>query len=134
MKNSFTAFYQGKKALVTGHTGFMGGWLTAWLKILGAHVIGFSMPPETQPNLFYAAKIGQDIVSLIGDIRELPRIAGVFEEYRPEIVFHNAAQPLVRRSYRDPVATYATNVMGTVHILEAARNSSSVRAVVIVTS
>ena len=134
MENSLAEFYRGKSVLVTGHTGFKGGWLTAWLRILGARVIGFSLPPETRPNLFEAARIGQDVVSILGDIRELAPLSAVCSEHAPEIVFHNAAQPLVRRSYREPVETYATNVMGTVHVLEAARKSPSARAIVIVTS
>jgi CDP-glucose 4,6-dehydratase len=134
MEKSFAAFYKGRTALVTGHTGFIGGWLTAWLKILEARVVGFSLPPPSRPNLFEASGIGKDIVSVIGDIRELAVVSAAFEQYAPQIVFHNAAQSLVRRSYHDPVTTYATNVMGTVHVLEAVRKSPSVRAVVIVTS
>ena len=134
MANSFTSFYRGKKVLVTGHTGFKGGWLTAWLKILGAHLIGFALPPETRPNLFDAATIDRNMISLFGDIGNVNEVSGVFFERTPEIVIHNAAQPLVRRSYREPVETYATNVMGTVHVLEAARQTPSVKAIVIVTS
>src|SRR5439155_1416832 len=134
MADSFTSFYRGKKVLVTGHTGFKGGWLTAWLKILGAHLIGFALPPETRPNLFDAATTDRNMISLFGDIRNFNEISDVFFERAPEIVIHNAAQPLVRRSYREPVETYATNVMGTVHVLEAARQTPSVKAIVIVTS
>lgn len=134
MPASFANFYRGKRVLVTGHTGFKGGWLAAWLKSLGAHVIGLALPPDTNPNLFDAACLGCDMVSVLGDIRESSVVASVFEQHQPEVVFHNAAQPLVLRSYREPVATYATNVMGTVHVLEAVRNTPSVRAVVIVTS
>jgi len=134
MPNSFANFYSGKKVLVTGHTGFKGGWLTAWLKLMGAEVIGFALPPETQPNLFAAASIGEGMTSNIGDIRDLAAVSAVFTKHQPEIVIHNAAQALVRRSYREPVATYATNVMGTVNVLEAVRHADSVRAVVVVTS
>jgi CDP-glucose 4,6-dehydratase len=134
MPNSFANFYRGKKVLVTGHTGFKGGWLTAWLKSLGANVVGFALPPETTPNLFDAICLGRDMVSILGDIRELSVVSSVFRQHSPDVVFHNAAQPLVRRSYREPVDTYATNVMGTVHILEAVRNTPSVRSVVVVTS
>ena len=134
MANSLATFYRGKTVLVTGHTGFKGAWLSEWLKILGARVIGFALPPNDQPNLFDAAHIGEAMSSVLGDLREFSAVRAVFEEHAPEIVFHNAAQPLVRRSYREPVTTYATNVMGTVHVLEAARNTSSVRAVVVVTS
>jgi CDP-glucose 4,6-dehydratase len=132
--NSFANFYAGKRVLVTGHTGFKGGWLTTWLKLLDAEVIGFALPPETQPNLFTSARIAEDMVSLFGDIRDLSVVSAVFSRYKPEIVIHNAAQPLVRRSYREPVETYATNVMGTVHVLEAVRHTSSVRSVIVVTS
>lgn len=133
MSSSFS-FYRGKKVLVTGHTGFKGGWLVSWLKFLGAQVIGFALPPDTQPNLFEAACVNRDMISTIGDVRDFDSLSQVFQQHAPEIVFHNAAQPLVRRSYREPVATYATNVMGTVHVLEAVRNSPSVRAAVVITS
>jgi len=132
--SSFPSFYRGKKVLLTGHTGFKGGWLACWLKLLGAQVIGFALLPDTQPNLFEAAGINRETVSVIGDIRDFDSVGRIFQQYSPEIVFHNAAQPLVRRSYRDPVATYATNVMGTVHVLEAVRRTPSVRAAVVVTS
>jgi len=131
---SFADFYRGKKVLVTGHTGFKGGWLASWLKLLGANVIGFALPPETDPNLFTAAGIAEGMTSIFGDIRDLPALSAVFKQHKPEIVIHNAAQPLVRRSYREPVETYATNVMGTVHVLDAARHTASVRALVVVTS
>lgn len=134
MPNSFANFYSGKKVLVTGHTGFKGGWLTAWLKLLGARVIGFALPPETQPNLYTAVGIGDQMVTAFGDIRNLAAVCGFFSQNEPEIVIHNAAQALVRRSYRQPVETYATNVMGTVNVLEAARHAKSVRALVVVTS
>ena len=131
---SFAKFYAGKKVLVTGHTGFKGGWLTAWLKLLGADVVGLALPPETTPNLFSAAGIGDGITSIIGDIRYLATVLCAVKSHAPQIIFHNAAQALVRRSYREPVETYAVNVMGTVHVLEAARQTPSVRSVVIVTS
>jgi len=127
-------FYRGRKILVTGHTGFKGGWLTAWLKLLGAEVVGFALPPETSPNVFELAEIQRDIVSTFGDIKNLPALLAVFQRHNPEIVIHNAAQSIVRRSYREPVETYATNVMGTVHVLEAARHTPSVRSIVAVTS
>jgi CDP-glucose 4,6-dehydratase len=134
MPNSFANFYSGKKILVTGHTGFKGGWMTAWLKLLRAEVIGLALPPETQPNLFSAAGIGEQMSSNFGDIRDLAAVSALFTQHNPEIVIHNAAQALVRRSYREPVETYATNVMGTVNVLEAARHTKSVRAIVVVTS
>jgi len=134
MAESFSNFYRGKRVLVTGHTGFKGGWLSSWLKFLGAKVSGFALSPNTEPNLFTTAKVGEGMSSSIGDIRDFSVVASVFNKHNAEIVIHNAAQPLVRRSYREPVETYATNVMGTVHVLEAARKTASVRAVVVVTS
>src|SRR5690349_8947502 len=131
--SSFPGFYRGRKVLVTGHTGFKGGWLVSWLKLLGAQVIGFALPPDTQPNLFEAACVNRYMISVTGDVRDFESLSRVFQQHSPEIVFHNAAQPLVRRSYREPVATYATNVMGTVHVLEAIRHTPSVRAVVVIT-
>lgn len=133
MTSSLASFYRGKKVLVTGHTGFKGGWLTAWLKMLGAQVIGFALPPDTSPNLFEALSLDRDMTSLFGDIRQRPELSAAFE-HQPEILIHNAAQPLVRRSYREPVETYATNVMGTVHVLDHARHTPSVRSIVVVTS
>lgn len=131
---SLLKFYSGKKVFVTGHTGFKGGWLTIWLKLLGADVVGFALPPETQPNLFSAVRVADGIVSEFGDVRDFATVKKAFAVHAPEVVIHNAAQALVRRSYRDPVETYATNIMGTVHLLEAARVTPSVRSVVIVTS
>jgi len=127
--------YKGKRVLVTGHTGFKGGWLATWLKMLGSRVTGFALPAEpATPSFYESARVADGMNSVIDDIRDFDSVRRIFKETGPEIVFHNAAQALVRRSYRDPVETYATNVMGTVHILEAARNTPSVRAVVIVTS
>lgn len=131
---SFSQFYSGKRVLVTGHTGFKGGWLSIWLKLLGAKVIGLALPPETHPNLFEAAAVADGIDSNFGDIRDLASVTRIFADHNPDIVIHNAAQPLVRRSYREPVETYATNIMGTVHVLEAARITASVRSLVVVTS
>ena len=127
--------YRGLRVLVTGHTGFKGSWLVAWLKRAGARVAGIALPPEAdRPSLFEAATIGAGIHSTLGDIREFATVRQCFEDFRPEVVFHLAAQALVRRSYRDPVGTFASNVMGTVHVLEAARLSPAVRAVVVVTT
>src|SRR3981081_1857270 len=105
MPRYFADFYRGKKVLVTGHTGFKGGWLTAWLKLLGAQVIGFALPPETEPTLFNAAQISGGIVSSFGDIRDSTALSAAFRRYMPNIVIHNAAQAIVRRSYREPVET-----------------------------
>lgn len=127
-------FWHDRRVLLTGHTGFKGAWLSLWLQHLGATVSGYSLAPPTDPNLFTLAQIGAGMESLIADIRDLPRLQQALRHARPEIVFHLAAQPLVRQGYRDPVETYATNVMGTVHLLEAVRHTPSVRAVIIVTS
>jgi CDP-glucose 4,6-dehydratase len=127
-------FYAGQRVLVTGHTGFKGGWLSLWLKQMGAAVSGYSLAPIGTPNLFDLAHVGEGIQSHIGDIRDVAQLLAVVEQVQPTLVFHLAAQPLVRLSYADPVGTFATNVMGTVHILEAVRHVRSVRGVVVVTS
>jgi CDP-glucose 4,6-dehydratase len=128
----FADIYNNKKVLVTGHTGFKGSWLCLWLKKMGAHVTGYALQPETVPNHFNLLSLG--VSSVIGDIRSFEKVKDVFETVKPEIVFHLAAQPLVRRSYRDPRETYETNIMGTVNVYEAARQCDSVRAIVCVTS
>lgn len=128
------AFWGSKRVFVTGHTGFKGSWLSLWLQSMGAQVIGYSLAPPTNPSLFDIAKVAQGMTSVIGDIRDLAKLQAVFAEYRPEIVIHMAAQPLVRYSYQNPVDTYSTNVMGTVHLLEAVRNSPGVKAVVNITT
>jgi CDP-glucose 4,6-dehydratase len=128
------AFWSGKTVLLTGHTGFKGSWLALWLQSLGARVIGYALVPPTASNLFETARVTQGMTSIQGDVRDLATLAAVFAEYRPGIVIHMAAQALVRHSYANPVETYATNVMGTVHVLEAARQTGSVRAIVNVTS
>lgn len=125
--------WQGRRVLVTGHTGFKGTWLSLWLSRLGADVVGYALAP-TEPSLVTAARAGETLVSVTGDVRDPDALAAAFRRHRPEVVFHLAAQSLVRRSYREPVATYATNVMGTVHLLEAVRRCDSVRAVVVVSS
>jgi CDP-glucose 4,6-dehydratase len=126
-------FYSGRRVLVTGHTGFKGSWLSHWLALLGAEVHGFALAPEAG-SLFEAARIGERMQSVFGDVRDLGRLQQALEASSAEVVFHLAAQSLVRRSYREPVDTYATNVLGTAHVLEACRRSSAVRAVVVVTS
>lgn len=128
------ATFAGRRVLVTGHTGFKGSWLCLWLQRLGATVVGYALEAPTDPNLFAVAGVGKGMQSIIGDIRDGERLAAEIVNFRPEIVFHLAAQPLVRFSYDDPVATYATNVMGSVHLLEALRRVDSVRAAVIVSS
>jgi CDP-glucose 4,6-dehydratase len=127
-------FWLGKRVFLTGHTGFKGGWLSLWLQQLGAVVTGYSLQPPTTPNLFEKAHVGAGMTSIIGDIRDGARLQAAVRDASPDIVIHMAAQPIVRRSYVDPVETYSTNVMGTVHMLEAVRQCSSVRAVVNVTT
>ena len=127
-------FWQGKRVFLTGHTGFKGSWLSLWLQKLGAEVTGFALPPPTEPSLFDATDVGRGMTSVIGDIRDGEALRNAMRHASPEIVFHLAAQPLVRRSYADPVETYSTNVMGTVNFFEAVRMTPSVRAVVNVTS
>jgi len=128
------ATFAGRRVLVTGHTGFKGGWLCLWLQRLGATVSGYALEAPTEPNLFSLAGVGNGMQSTIADIRDGERLAATIVDFRPEIVFHLAAQPLVRFSYDDPVATYATNVMGSVHLLDALRRVDSVRAAIIVSS
>jgi CDP-glucose 4,6-dehydratase len=127
-------FWRGKRVLVTGHTGFKGSWLSLWLARLGAQVEGLALPPPTQPSCFEAAGVGRRIQSHIGDIRDAAAVLRHFRRQQPEIVFHLAAQALVRLSHRDPVGTYLTNVMGTVHVLDATRQTGSARVIVVVTS
>ena len=128
------AFWRGKKVLITGHTGFKGSWLSLWLQQKGAQLVGFALPPPTQPSLFELARVGDGMETVTGDISEPRLILDVMRRVQPEIVFHMAAQPLVQFSYQQPVETYRTNVMGTVHLLEAVRQTPGVRAVVVVTS
>ncbi len=125
------AFWRGRRVLLTGHTGFKGTWLAHWLHALGADVTGYALPPE--PGCL-ADCAGAEIASVCGDVRDAEAVAAVFMQRRPEIVLHLAAQALVRRSHVDPVETFATNVMGTVHVLDSARRAAGVQAVVIVTS
>lgn len=128
------SFYNGKTVLVTGHTGFKGSWMCRVLTMHGAKVIGYSLTPPTEPSLFEKAGIEKDTVSVIGDIRDLKKLRETMDKYRPEIVIHMAAQPIVRESYADPVYTYETNVMGTVNICEAVRLCDSVKSFVNVTT
>lgn len=129
-----TDFWGGKRVLITGHTGFKGGWLAFWLEMLGAKVCGYALAPETEPNLFANLKIENRISSILGDVRDLPNLEKTIKDFQPEIVFHLAAQPLVRRSYRQPVETYTTNVIGTVNVLEAVRQIEWIKSVVIITT
>lgn len=127
-------FWNGKRVLVTGHTGFKGGWLSLWLSALNAEILGFSLPPANEPNLYTEAQVGKVTESHYGSVFDYSAVLDTFQRFQPEIVFHLAAQPLVNLSYQDPVGTYAVNVMGTVHILEAVRHTQSVRTVVNITS
>jgi CDP-glucose 4,6-dehydratase len=128
------SFWKGRRVLVTGHTGFKGAWLCLWLKELGASVCGLSLAPEGSPSLYEAAALGGRVEEAIGDILSEAFVREATARFQPDVVFHLAAQALVRRSYEEPVATFASNVMGTAHVLEAARATPSVRGVVVVTS
>ncbi|MBM7107672.1 CDP-glucose 4,6-dehydratase [Brevibacillus laterosporus] len=128
------SFWYQKKVLITGHTGFKGTWLTLWLTSLGADVIGYSLNPPSTPHLFGIAEVSQECCSIKGDITDYPLLLQTLTEHQPEIIFHLAAQPLVQQSYTAPLTTYHTNVLGTVHVLEAARQTKSVHVIINVTS
>jgi CDP-glucose 4,6-dehydratase len=134
MEGLVNSFWRNKKVFITGHTGFKGSWLCLWLQQLGAEVHGYSRSSPSQPSLFEAAGLPSTMRSTLGDICDLSALRSSMEAFAPEVVFHLAAQPIVRESYRDPVATYQTNVMGTLNLLESVRQCPSVRAVVVVTS
>jgi CDP-glucose 4,6-dehydratase len=127
-------FWKDKKVLITGHTGFKGSWLSLWLQSLGANVLGYALPPPTKPSLFEIAHVADGMTSIIGDVRDLEQLIAVISGRCPEIIIHMAAQPLVSYSYENPIETYSTNVMGTVNVLEAVRQSESARVVVCITS
>jgi CDP-glucose 4,6-dehydratase len=127
-------FWRGKKVFITGHTGFKGSWLSLWLQDMGAIVKGYALDPITTPNLFTQANVAQNMDSEIGDITDLNHITESMMAFSPEVLIHMAAQPLVRLSYQEPVLTYATNVMGTVNVLEAARKCTNLKAIVSVTT
>jgi len=127
-------FWAGKRVFLTGHTGFKGSWLSLWLQSMGAHVTGFALAPPTTPSLFEVARVADGMQSIIGDVRDLTSLQKAMNDAKPEIVIHMAAQALVRYSYDNPVETYATNVMGTVHLFEAVRTTPSVKAVVNITT
>jgi CDP-glucose 4,6-dehydratase len=129
-----TDFWKNKRIFLTGHTGFKGSWLSIWLHLLGAEVTGYALDPPTDPSLFELARVGELMTSVIADVRDPERLKAEMSVASPDIVIHMAAQPLVRDSYKIPVETYATNVMGTVHLLEAVRSCPSIRAVVNVTT
>lgn len=129
-----SAFWQSRRVLLTGHTGFKGAWLSLWLASLGAHVQGLALEPESSPNLFSLSQVERDISSHIADIRDFAAIEKVMQNFKPEVVIHMAAQPLVRRSYREPLETLDTNIMGTANLLQAARQIGDLKAILIVTS
>ncbi|MGJ0372847.1 CDP-glucose 4,6-dehydratase [Aliarcobacter cryaerophilus] len=131
MQSLFSGIYKDKTVLVTGHTGFKGSWLVYWLNQMGAKVVGYSLEAPTNPN--HIELLDLDIISIIGDIRDLDKLNQVFSEYKPDIVFHLAAQPLVRLSYENPIETYETNVMGTLKVFEACKNANT-KAIVNITS
>lgn len=128
------AFWRGRRVLVTGHTGFKGGWLSLWLQSMGADVCGFALPPATAPALFHVADAARGMRSVLGDVRDHEKLRETLAAARPEIVLHLAAQPLVPYSYAEPVETFSTNVMGTVNLLEACRYQPDLKAVVVVSS
>jgi CDP-glucose 4,6-dehydratase len=128
------SFWSGKRVFITGHTGFKGGWLSLWLTLKGAGVIGYALPPPTEPSFFAACDLKRHITSIQGDVRDFQQLASALMEHRPEIVVHMAAQALVRPSYANPIDTYATNVMGTAHLLEAVRHCPGIKTVLIITS
>jgi CDP-glucose 4,6-dehydratase len=128
------AFWNGKKVFLTGHTGFKGAWISLWLQSMGAIVKGYSLVPNTTPNIFTEAAVSKDMESEIGDIRDLDKISNSMAVFNPDILIHMAAQPLVRLSYLEPVDTYTTNVIGTVNVFEAARKCKNLKAIVSVTT
>lgn len=127
-------FWKERSVFITGHTGFKGGWLSLWLQTMGATVTGYALEPDTDPSFYYAADVENEMTSIIGDIRDGERLMSSMADAEPEVAFHLAAQPLVKKSYDDPVETYAVNVLGTVNFLEAVRKIPSIRSVVVVTS
>ncbi|HMV17985.1 MAG TPA: CDP-glucose 4,6-dehydratase [Rhodocyclaceae bacterium] len=127
-------FWRGRRVFITGHTGFKGSWLSLWLQALGAEVHGYALAPDTEPALFNVAHIARGMQSTLGDLRDLPALCAALHAARPEIVLHLAAQPLVPRSYAEPVETFAINALGTAHLLEAVRLQPGVQAVVVVSS
>jgi len=131
MQNLYSGIYKGKTILLTGHTGFKGSWLSLWLERMGAKVIGYSLPAPTEPN--HIGLLNLNIIQIMGDIRDLAKLNEIFTTYKPDIVFHFAAQALVRPSYEDPITTYETNVIGTLKVFEACRKAD-VRAIVNITS
>ena len=129
-----TSFWKNKKVFLTGHTGFKGAWLSLWLQSMDTIVKGYSLEPNTTPNLFTEAYVGNNMESEIGDIRDLNQISKSMLDFNPDVLIHMAAQPLVRYSYKNPIETYSTNVMGTVNVLESARKCSKLKSIVSITT
>jgi len=129
-----TSFWKNKKVFLTGHTGFKGTWLSLWLQSMGVIVKGYSLEPNTIPNLFTEACVGKNMESEIGDIRDLNQISKSMLDFNPDVLIHMAAQPLVRYSYKNPIETYSTNIMGTVNVLECARKCSNLKSIVSITT
>lgn len=127
-------FWQKRRVLITGHTGFKGSWLSLWLQSLGAEVFGVALEADTKPSLFKLAKVENGMNHNIADIRNFSLVQELMDEFMPEVIFHMAAQPLVRESYKNPILTYETNVMGTIHVLEAARKTGTTKAIVNITT
>lgn len=135
MNSSYKKHWRNRSVLVTGHTGFKGGWIALWLACMGARVHGYSLVPPTTPSFFAETGLERKLASsTVGDVRDLQRLSETIKKVNPAVIFHLAAQPLVRESYRTPVETFSTNVIGTVNLLDAARKANSVEAIVIVTS
>ena len=134
MKYSNMEFWRNKRVFLTGHTGFKGSWLSLWLQKLGAEVCGFSLEPSTNPSLFFEAEVGKHMESILGDVRDFDSVSFSMRAFKPDIVIHMAAQPLVRESYIDPVGTFSINVVGTATVLAAALKVDSVKAIVNVTT
>ena len=134
MNNYFKKIYKNKKVLITGHTGFKGSWLTLWLTELGADVVGYSLDPPTKPNLFEILELDKKIKHYTGNINNIKKLFDVFDKEKPEFVFHLAAQPLVRLSYKEPKNTYETNVIGTINVLEAIKKTKTVKCCIVITS
>lgn len=132
--NAFRNIYKGKTVLITGHTGFKGSWMAIWLEYLGANVVGYALEPHTSNDNFVLSKIGDKIIDIRGDIRDTDKLNEVFKEYRPEFVFHMAAQPIVSISYENPVYTYETNVIGTINVLEAIRKTQETKVGIMITT
>jgi len=134
MSHDFEKALAGKKIFVTGHTGFTGGWACLWLQSIGAEVSGYALKPDTNPSFYESLCLEKDIRSQFGDICDYDQLYGAVESFQPELILHLAAQPLVRKSYREPVETFLTNAQGTAHVLEVARNIKSVRGVLCITT